>query len=212
MKAFPKELLSPTERRLFEKLNTPEKIQDYLITLPMNDTDSVQSVRRSIIAEKVHCFEGALFAAAVLWYHGAQPLLLDFRTTSDDVDHVVALFKRENLWGAISATHHSVLRYRDPIYKSLREIALSYFHEYFLNSGVKTLRKHSTKPFSLLPYGHSWLFDDQELYDIGADLDDAPHTDIAPINVMKKLRKADLVEREAGELTSKPANKKPFSI
>lgn len=212
MKAFPKELLSPTERKLFEKLNTPEKIQDYLITLPMNDTDTVQSVRRSIIAEKVHCFEGALFAAAVLWYHGEQPLLLDFRTTSDDVDHVVALFKRDNLWGAISATHHSVLRYRDPIYKSMREIALSYFHEYFLNSGVKTLRKHSTKPFSLLPYGHSWLFDDQELYDIGADLDDAPHTDIAPTNVMKKLRKADLVEREAGELTSKPANKKPFSI
>lgn len=204
MKAFPASLLNPEERRLFEKLHTPEKIQDYLMTLPMNNADSVQSVRRSIAAEKVHCFEGALFAAAVLWYHGEQPLLLDFRTTSDDVDHVVALFKRDNLWGAISATHHSVLRYRDPIYKNMREIALSYFHEYFLNSGVKTMRRHSTKPFSLLTYGHSWLFDDEELYDIGADLDDAPHTDIAPKHALKKLRKADLVEREASELMSKP--------
>ncbi|HRH31272.1 MAG TPA: hypothetical protein PK950_01265 [Candidatus Paceibacterota bacterium] len=199
-KTFPKELLTKDEKKLFAKLNTPEKIQDYIAALPTNNSDTVRSVRRSIAAKQAHCFEGALFAAAVLWYHGHPPLLLDLKTHKHDVDHVVAVFERDGLWGAISATNHSVLRYRDPIYKNMREIALSYFHEYFLNSGVKTLRSHSKKPFSLLPYGHAWLFDEDELYDLGADLDDSPHETIAPANAIKKLRKADKVERDAANL------------
>ncbi len=203
MVPFPKHILTPKEKKLFERLSTPEKIQDYLNTLPFNDTDSVQSIRRSIKAERVHCFEGALFAAALLWYHGHEPLLLDLATSKHDSDHVVALFKRNNLWGALSATHHSVLRYRDPIYKSMREIALSYFHEYFLHSGVKTMHSYSKKPFSLIRYGERWLIDDAELYDIGADLNDAPHELVAPLAILKKLRKADPVEREAGKLLAK---------
>ncbi|MBP6926268.1 MAG: hypothetical protein KBB70_01045 [Candidatus Pacebacteria bacterium] len=201
MKSFPKHLLTPAEKALFKKLNTPEKIQDYIITLPTNNTDSVQSVRRSFNKQKMHCLEGAFFAAAVLWFHGDEPLLLDLRTTSDDLDHVIALFKRDDLWGAISATHHSVLRYRDPIYKNIRELALTYFHEYFLNSGVKTMRAYSKKPFSLLLYGDLWLFDEEELYDIGAALDDAPHEPIAPPKTIRKLRKADKIERIAADLT-----------
>ena len=77
---------------------------------------------------KAHCFEGAVFAAAVLAYHGSKPLLMDFATAYDDEDHTVALFRKNGLWGAISKTNHAVLRYRDPVYRTPRELAMSYFH------------------------------------------------------------------------------------
>jgi hypothetical protein len=92
--------------------------------------------------------EGALLAAAILEFHGHKPLLLDLRSTNDDLDHVVALFKQFGCWGAISKTNHVVLRYREPVYKTLRELAMSYFHEYFLDNGKKTLREYSV-PFDL---------------------------------------------------------------
>ncbi len=201
-KRFPKDLLTKTERRIFERLTTPEKIQDYLNSLPYNAEDSVQSVRSSIAAGRVHCLEGALVAAAILWYHNETPLLLDLQTTSDDSDHGVALFKRDGLYGALSSTHHSVLRYRDPIYKTMREVALSYFHEYFLDSGIKTMRAYSQKPFALSQHRYDWLFGDDDLYDLGAKIDDMPHTPIAPSRTISRLRKADKVEREAGKLLS----------
>lgn len=201
MKAFPKHLLTQAELRLFRKYATPEKIQDFLITLPFNNADTVQSVRRSLITGKAHCFEGALIAAALLWFHGHEPLLLDLKTTKDDQDHIVVLFKRNGLWGALSSTHHAVLRYRDPIFKNVRELALSYFHEYFLNSGVKTMRSFSTKPFSLASCQHGWLFNEDELYDLGADIDDAPHTDVAARATIRKLRKSDPIERRAANIT-----------
>ena len=200
MRAFPKHLLEKAELELFKKLHTPEKIQDYLNSLQSNASDSVKSVRRSIKTEKIHCFEGALFAAAVLWFHKQEPLLLDLQTTKDDADHVVALFKKDGYWGAISTTSHSVLRYRDPLFKNIRELALSYFHEYFLADGTKTLRAYSKKPFSLLHHGYDWLFINEELYELGALLNDAPHEKIVPEKLMRKLRKADPLERKAADL------------
>ncbi len=99
--------------------------------------------------KKAYCFEGAVLAAAALAYHGRPPLLLDLQTTNDDQDHVLALFKEDGLWGAISKTNNPVLRWRDPVYRSVRELAMSYFHEYFLyKSGEKTLRAYS-KAFDL---------------------------------------------------------------
>lgn len=196
-KVFPKNLLSPEELQLFKKLNTPAKIQDFLKKIPYNEKDTVQSVRRSLLRKKAHCFEGALIASAILWYHGEPPLLLDLRTTIDDDDHVLALYEKNGYWGAISATHHAILRFRDPVYKNLRELAMSYFNEYFLYSGIKTMRGFSKKPFSLLKYGNDWLFSKEELYEIGGDLDDSPHEEIAPPGNMKKLRRADFIERKA---------------
>jgi hypothetical protein len=87
--------------------------------------------------------EGALLAAAILEFHGQKPLLMDLRSASEDLDHVVALFRQFGCWGAISKTNHAVLRYREPIYKTVRELAMSYFHEYFLDNGKKTLRAYS---------------------------------------------------------------------
>jgi hypothetical protein len=143
---------NPAETKLFKRLNSPKKIQDFLALKirhnPARDGVECRSPRRVLREGKAHCMEGALLAAAILEFHGHKPLLLDLRSTSDDLDHVVALFSQFGCWGAISKTNHVVLRYREPIYKSIRELALSYFHEYFLDSGKKTLREYSM-PFDL---------------------------------------------------------------
>lgn len=192
--------LRSDEERLFKKLSTPAKIQDFLNTLPYNfetNGETCRSPREVLIHKKAHCLEGACLAAAVLWYHGEKPLLLDLRSTRNDLDHVVALFKKNGCWGAISKTNHAVLRYREPVYKTIRELALSYFHEYFLDTGEKTMRDYS-QPFSLIGYGTEWVTSAEDLWDIGADLDDSPHISILPVGI--KLRKADKVEIAAGKL------------
>ncbi len=192
--------LRSDEERLFKKLSTPAKIQDFLNTLPYNfetNGETCRSPREVLIHKKAHCLEGACLAAAVLWYHGEKPLLLDLRSTRNDLDHVVALFKKNGCWGAISKTNHAVLRYREPVYKTIRELALSYFHEYFLDTGEKTMRDYS-QPFSLISYGTEWVTSVEDLWDIGADLDDSPHISILPVGI--KLRRADKVEIAAGKL------------
>jgi hypothetical protein len=195
--------LSPAEENIFQKLSTPAKIQDFLNTLPYNfevDGETCRSPRQVLQHKKAHCLEGAYLAAAVLWYHGHPPLLLDLRSTKQDLDHVVALFKKDGYWGAISKTNHAVLRYREPIYQSIRELAVSYFHEYFLDNGNKTLREYS-RAFSLKQYGTSWITSADDLWEIGADLDDSSHGSILPKGfVSKSLRKADEIEIKAGTL------------
>lgn len=123
--------LTPKEYQFLKRLNTPNKIQDYLDTLPINyekSGETYHSPRFVLQHKKAHCLEGALLAAVALMIQGYKPLLLDLRTTSRDTDHVVASENFNGYWGAISKTNHAVLRYRDPIYKTPRELALSYFH------------------------------------------------------------------------------------
>ncbi len=198
--AFPKSLRK--EFKLFAKLKTPEKIQDFLDTLPINfekSGETLKSPREVLLRKNAHCMEGALFAAAALWYHGKKPFILDLRTTDDDMDHVVALFKEKGLWGAISKTNHAVLRYRDPIYKTIRELVLSYFHEYFLDTGEKTLREYS-RPFDLRRYGSEWLTASQNLWHISDALDQSPHHVIIDTRNARRLRRASEVEIRAGKL------------
>jgi len=197
-----KNVLTKRELDLFDRLHTPEKIQTFLNTIPFNFSvhgDTIYSPRGVIQHKQAQCMEGALFAAAVLWYHGYRPLLLDLRSSRDDDDHVIALFKKGNYWGAISKTNHAVLRYRDPIYKSPRELAMSYFHEYFLNASGKKTLLHFSRPFSLAQYGLSWVVAKDNLWHIAEALDDAPHEPFIPKGV--KLRLADMVERTAGKVT-----------
>ena len=106
------------------------------------DGDTVLSVREVLRQRRAHCIEGAMVAAAALWVHGEPPLLLDLEAVRD-YDHVVTVFRRHGRWGAISKTNHVPLRYRDPVYRSLRELAMSYFHEYANRRGQKTLRTYS---------------------------------------------------------------------
>ena len=137
--------LTPAEFRVLQRLDTPHKIQAYLNSIPQNfepDGQTALSVREVLRQRRSHCIEGGMLAAAALWVHGERPLLLDL-SAENDYDHVVALFRRNGCWGAISKTNHYALRYRDPVYRTLRELAISYFHEYANRRGQKSLRKRT---------------------------------------------------------------------
>ncbi|HEX2538460.1 MAG TPA: hypothetical protein VHL13_09275 [Pseudolabrys sp.] len=196
------DLLTPAERRLFARLDAPQKIQDWLDRLPVNfepDGDTVMSPRRMLQARAAHCAEGALFAAAVMMFHRKPVWLVDLRARPTDHDHVVAVFRERGLWGAISKTNHSILRWRDPIYKSVRELAMSYAHEYCLPSGAKSLLAFS-RPFSLARYAPArWVTADDELHWLMDALDNSPHEDVAPKRV--KQRRSAKIEIEAQGLT-----------
>ena len=195
--------LTRAELSFLRTLSTPEKIQAYLDTIPINfekNGETSMSPRRVLREGKAHCIEGAMLAAVALWLQGEKPLLLDLKTKGDD-DHVVALYKRNGHWGAISKTNHATLRFRDPIYKSVRELAASYFHEYFLNSnGIKVLKSHSG-PFNLARYGTNWITSEDELWNIAEDIDGVKHYPLFPKTNVRFIRKADSMERKAGRLT-----------
>jgi hypothetical protein len=205
-----KSVLSAREKTFFAKLSSPGKVQDYLDSLPINfekDGETYMSPRRTILAKTAHCFEGALLAVVALAYHGGKPLLLDLRTAPHDEDHVVALFQENGYWGAVSKTNHPVLRFRDAVYKTPRELALSYFHEYFDKKGIKTLREYS-KPFDLSRYKpEKWVTAEEELFWLVDALDDSRHFPIAPRKNFKSLRKASVIEQVATAQTEwKPSN------
>ncbi len=150
-----------------------------------------------------HCMEGAIFAAAAFEFHGGKPLVLDLRSSLApyDFDHVVAVFKKDECFGAIPKTNHAVLRYREPVYKTLRELVMSYFHEYFLNkTGKKTLREYSDlldlNRFNKL----NWRTSDKNLFEIPEYLDTVHHHKILSQKQIKDLRKADEIEIQAGKL------------
>jgi len=191
------------ELKVLKSLNTPQKIQSFLndLSFRFEKKDTYNSPRKILNDHKAHCFDGALLAASALWVNGEKPLLLDLKVAEKkrDVDHVIVLFKRDGFWGAISKTNHAVLRYREPVYKSVRELAMSYFHEYFMNNGEKTLRSFS-KPFDLSKFGTEWLTSEKDLYYIVEALDISPHTQILSNKQIKNLRRADKIEIKTGEI------------
>ncbi len=196
-------LLTPAEQRLFARLDSPQKIQTFLDRIPANfepDGDTVMSPRRMLKARVCHCAEGALFAAAVLTFHGEAAWLLDIRALPSDHDHIVTLFRQRGLWGAISKTNHAILRWRDPIYRSPRELAMSFAHEYCLPGGKKSMLEFS-KPFSLSRFApERWLIADEELHWLMDELDDAPHEPVAPAQAMRARRRSSKIELLAQEV------------
>jgi hypothetical protein len=192
-------LLTPRERKVFTRLDTPRKIQDFLDALPANfelDGDTHMSPRLVLRHRVAHCTEGALLAAACLAYHRKPAYLLDLRSLPTDQDHVVTLFRERGLWGAISKTNHAVLRWRDPIYKSPRELAMSYAHEYFLRGGTKSLIAFS-RPFRVTRYAAKrWVTAEENLDWLIVALDDSPHVAVAPRGVLKRRRRTSRFERD----------------
>ncbi|MEK6888877.1 MAG: transglutaminase-like domain-containing protein [Nanoarchaeota archaeon] len=196
--------LNKGEIAIVKKLNTPKKIQDFINSLKINfepKGDTCQSPRMVLKSKTCHCIEGAILAATILRFHNFKPLLLDIESTKKDFDHVVALFKVDGFWGAISKTNHAVLRYREPIYKTIRELAMSYFHEYFLDSGQKTLRGYSS-PVDLSRFDNlNWISSEEEIWFIPNYLADIKHKPILTRKQIANLRKADKIEIESGKLT-----------
>lgn len=209
-------LLSPAEARLLSKLRTPQLIQDYLDHFPQNfvpagDPD-INSPRNMLKKGHAHCIEAAVFAALALAYHGHRPLLLDIQSKDYDLDHVVALFKQNGLWGAISKTNHAVLRWRDPVHKTVRELAMSYYHEYFWPDagkrlGQKTMLAYS-RPFNLAKYPAERLWAAPDLDWLANELDDSPHSPALPSRQAKFVRPASKIEIQAYKLTEWPKRKK----
>lgn len=200
-----KKCLTASEKQVFARLNSPQKIQDYLDILPINfeiGGETYLSPRRVMQEKRAHCMEGALFAAAALAYHGRKPLLLDLQTANPDDDHVVALFREGARWGAISKTNHPILRYRDAVYATPRELVMSYFHEYFLEeNGKKTLRAYSA-PFDLSKYAPEvWITAEENLDFLAGELDWSRHFPLLLKKMIRALRPASRVERRAIALT-----------
>src|SRR3989338_5217995 len=199
------------EMKLFHKMNSPQKIQDYLNSLPFNFEEgwgTCMSPRKVLGMGKADCLEGAIFAAVVFEFHGHKPLLLDLRSTKKpyDYDHVVAVFKQFDCFGAISKTNHGVLRYREPVYKTVRELVMSFFHEYFLDNRQKTLREYS-EPFNLSSIKHiNWRTTDADLWEIHEILDKVRHYPVLSKQQIKNLRKADKVEIEMGKIVVESHN------
>jgi hypothetical protein len=202
------EMLSVEEKKLFQTLNSPKKIQDFINTLgkkpEIKNGHIVRSPRYVLQTMTANCMEGALLAAAIQLYYREKPLLLDLKVgknNNKDVDHVVALFEKDGYFGAISKTSHAVLRYREPIYKTLRELVLSYFHEYFTNDdGKKTLRSFS-KPFDVQKrFGTRWITTEHDIFEIAVALDESPHFEILTKAMERNLRPADPIEIKAGKL------------
>jgi len=193
-------VLSRAEAKIFRTLSSPRKIQDFVDSLAINmelGARTYMSPRRVLSTGEAHCVEGALLAAAACAFHGERPLLLDFQAAYDDEDHVVALFRLNRHWGAISKTNHPGLRYRDPIHPSTHSLAASYFHEYYLWDGRKSLRSFS-RPFDLSRYApESWITADEELDWLVHALDASTHVPIVPPGNLPGLRPATAFEIRA---------------
>lgn len=203
---------SKKEKLLLLKLNTPAKVQDFLNRLKFNferparrggengrTVETLRSPLFTLRAKRAHCIEGAILGAYILSQHGFKPYLMHLKTAKGDYDHVVAPFKAKGLWGALSKTNHNVLRYREPVYKNIRELAMSYFHEYFLNDGRKTLRQYSAL-LNLNTFESDWSTHRQDLWGIDEELDKIKHYDIIPKSHIKNLRPVDRIEIRAGNI------------
>jgi hypothetical protein len=192
--------LNASEIAVFRKLTTPEKIQDFIAALPTNfepDGETCYSVRAALRENRCHCIEGAFIAACAMMLHGRPALLLDFQAKGDD-DHVCALFKVEGCWGAISKSNSLWLRWRDPVYRSPRELAMSCFHEY-TNEHKKTLRRIS-RPFNIGAYRPEDWITGEQCWDMATEIDLSPHYDLITPAQAKRLRKRDALEMRGNAL------------
>jgi hypothetical protein len=195
--------LTEKELSILKKLNTPKKIQDFLNKLTINfepDGDTCMSPRKVLKEKSAHCIEGAMLAALALKLSGRPALVVDLTATIKDFDHVIAVFKEHGRWGAISKTNHAVLRYREPVYNSIHELVMSYFHEYFDDNGRKNLRSYSPPVDLFKKFGVEWITKKDDVWEIPEYLAECKHYNILNRKQIRMLRRADLIEIKAGKL------------
>jgi hypothetical protein len=177
------------EISFLKTINDPDKIQGFLDSIEYNPDYVCRSPRWVIRKKSAHCFEGALFAAAALNFSGYQPLIVDMKAYNDD-DHVIAVFREKDHWGAVAKSNFTTLRYREPVYRSLRELIMSYFDFYFNIAGDKSLRSYSL-PLNLNIYdSRHWTTTDEDLEYIGDKLEQIRHYPVITKTMIKNLKKA----------------------
>src|SRR5439155_25227800 len=183
-------------------LSTPDTIPRFLDPLPAGAEVGGQrcrSVRAVLRRRRAHCIAGAMLGACALWVDGQPPLVMHLRAERD-YDHVVVLFRRNGHWGAISKTNPPVLRWRDPVYRTLRELAMSYLHEYANDRAQKTLRSYS-RPFDLRGLDPEiWVTGSKNCWDVGEAVDEIRHYRLVTKRQACSLRLRDSMERRAEAL------------
>jgi hypothetical protein len=177
-------------RTLFRRLDSPYRVQLYLDRLDYDDRPGTRSPLWTAREGTANCFEGALFAAAALRALGHRPLLVDLVGQNDD-DHVIAVFKTRGHWGAVAKSNFSVLRYREPVYRTVRELAMSYFDVCFNTRRRKSLRSYSS-PFSLARFDRrDWVTTEEDIGYIGDALNAARHVRMITPRMARELSPAD---------------------
>jgi hypothetical protein len=194
--------LTKEDKQFLKSLNTPSKIQDFLDSISFNleeNGETCMSPVQVLRERRAHCIEAGLLAGVSLWLNKKQPLLVSLKVKQSDYDHIIVLYKQNGYYGAMSKTNHNVLRFRDPVYKNVRELVMSYFHEYFLvETGEKTLLGY-TKPINIKKFGTAWITREDNLWDIAEAIYDTPIIEIVPKENKKNLRNAHEVEQEAAK-------------
>jgi hypothetical protein len=179
-----------SELRVLRALKTPAGIQRYLDEIPYHLAGTAWSPRLVLREKTAHCLEGAVFAAAALRVLGFLPLIFDLEA-DNDTDHVLAIFKSRGLWGAIAKSNFTGCRYREPVYRTLRELALSYFNIYFNLRGERTLRRYS-QPVNLARFDHlHWATTGKNIWFIAEYLCEIPHRSLLKRGVEKDLTRVD---------------------
>jgi hypothetical protein len=186
------------ELRKLRSLKTPFGIQRFLNDLPYHLATTSWSPRRVLKERTAHCLEAAIFGAAALRAIGRPPLIVDLEA-EHDTDHVLAVFRERGLWGAIAKSNYAGLEYREPIHRTLRELALSYFPLYFNLRRERTLRTFSSRPVDLRRFDdREWMTSASDVWFIAEHLLDIAHTPLLPSGIAKGLHALERRTYEAG--------------
>jgi len=181
---------TPSEQRQLRALKTPVGIQRFLDQIPYHLAGTAWSPRKVLEEKTAHCLEGAIFAAAALRVLGFPPLILDLEA-DQDTDHVLAVFKMRGHWGAVAKSNFVGCRYREPVHRTLRELALSYFNTYFNLRGERTLRRYS-QPVNLARFDRdAWMTSEKGVWFIAEYLCDIPHRPLLRRGLEKHLTRVD---------------------
>ncbi len=188
---------TPAEFRKLRSLKTPHGIQRFLDDMPYHLADTAWSPRRVLRENTSHCFEGATLAAAALRAIGFPPLVIDLEA-EHDTDHVVAVYRINGHWGAIAKSNYTGCRYREPVYRTLRELALSYFDVYFNLRRERSLRTFS-RPVSLTRFDpRDWMTTNEHLWFIAEYLFTIRHHSLLRPGMAKRLHRLDDRSLRAG--------------
>ena len=181
---------TPKELRKLRSLKDPHGIQRFLDDMPYHLADTAWSPRVVLRENTSHCFEGAIFGAAALRANGYPPLILDLEA-DHDTDHVVAIYKEKGHWGAVAKSNYVGCRFREPVYRSLRELAMSYFNLYFNLRRERTLRTFS-RPVNLARFDRqNWMTTGQPIWFIVYYLLEIPHFKLLRPGMAKRLHRVD---------------------
>jgi hypothetical protein len=191
--------LTSEEIDLLHELNSPNKIQEFLDSVQYPAGERNRSVLNVLRLRQAHCLDGGLFGAAALHWLGYPALILDILPEPDtDDDHVLALYREDDCWGALAKSNFIGLRFREPVYRSLRELVMSYFESYFNLAGDKTMRAY-TRPIHLSKWsGLNWLWEDHGVDGIEKELKKVKTIPLITAVAASRLSKVDQLSHDAG--------------